>query len=71
MQQIGHSAAHKHLHESLFTIVIGSNDIYAYSRSPNLRSEITPKQYAHLVTQHFEQQLKVTNLLIAILLISI
>ncbi|XP_054796252.1 GDSL esterase/lipase At5g55050 [Prosopis cineraria] len=45
LKQIGESALQEHLSSSIFTVVIGSNDLSGYFDSSNLRHKSTPQQY--------------------------
>ncbi|PKI66944.1 hypothetical protein CRG98_012707 [Punica granatum] len=55
-KQLGSAHAQKHLSKSLFFIVIGSNDILAYSRSIN--QNIPPKKYVNQMTTLLKAKLK-------------
>jgi hypothetical protein len=58
-QQLGSSGAQNLLSKSLVAIVIGSNDIFGYFGSSDLRSKSTPQQYVDSMALALKQQLKV------------
>ncbi|OWM86168.1 hypothetical protein CDL15_Pgr010992 [Punica granatum] len=58
-KQLGSAHAQKHLSKSLFFIVIGSNDILAYSRSIN--QNIPPKKYVNQMTTLLKAKLKILH----------
>ncbi|XP_030453458.1 GDSL esterase/lipase At5g55050-like [Syzygium oleosum] len=58
VQHMGSSGAQKHVAKSLFLIVIGSNEIFTYSRSSDLRKQQTPQQYVDLMASSLKDQLK-------------
>ncbi|KAE8704347.1 GDSL esterase/lipase [Hibiscus syriacus] len=58
VQHMGSSAAEKHLSKSLFTVVIGSNDILDYFGSSHLRKKNTPQRYVDLMANTLKGQLK-------------
>ncbi|KAG7957645.1 hypothetical protein I3843_11G186300 [Carya illinoinensis] len=57
-QQRGSTSAQNLLSKSLFVVVIGSNDIFGYSGSSDLRSKNTPQQYVDLMALKLKEQLK-------------
>ncbi|TYI42420.1 hypothetical protein ES332_A01G097100v1 [Gossypium tomentosum] len=58
VQQMGSPGAEKHLSKSLFTIVIGSNDILDYFGSSDLRKKSTPQQFVDSMANTLKGQLK-------------
>ncbi|GMJ05087.1 hypothetical protein like AT5G55050 [Hibiscus trionum] len=58
VQQMGSSATEKHLSKSLFVVVIGSNDIYDYFGSSDLRKKNTPQQFVDLMANTLKGLLK-------------
>ncbi|CAK9321824.1 unnamed protein product [Citrullus colocynthis] len=56
--ELGSSGAAAHLSKSLFTVVIGSNDIFGYHQSSDLRNKYSPQQYLDLMASTLESQLK-------------
>ncbi|XP_022716884.1 GDSL esterase/lipase At5g55050-like [Durio zibethinus] len=58
VQQMGSSAAEKHFSKSLFAIIIGSNDLFDYFGSSDLRKKNTPQQFVDLMANALKQQLK-------------
>lgn len=58
VERLGSSATHTHLSKSLFTIVVGSNDIFDYFGSSDLRKKNTPQQYVDLMVIKLKEQLK-------------
>ncbi|XVE50680.1 hypothetical protein DITRI_Ditri01bG0182700 [Diplodiscus trichospermus] len=58
VQQLGASAAEKHFSKSLFSIVIGSNDLFDYFGSSDLRKKNTPQQFVELMAKTLKVQLK-------------
>ncbi|KAK5844765.1 hypothetical protein F383_02930 [Gossypium arboreum] len=58
VQQMGSPGAEKHLSKSLFTIVIGSNDILDYFGSSDLRKKSTPQQFVDSMANNLKGQLK-------------
>ncbi|KAI6687522.1 hypothetical protein NL676_024350 [Syzygium grande] len=58
VQHMGSSGAKKHAAKSIFVVVIGSNDIFDYSGSSNLRKQHTPQQYVNLMASSLKDQLK-------------
>lgn len=58
VQHMGSSGAKQHVTKSLFIIVIGSNDIFGYSGSSDLRKQHTPQQYVDLMASSLKDQLK-------------
>ncbi|KAK1584035.1 hypothetical protein Q3G72_029276 [Acer saccharum] len=58
VNQLGSSGAQQHLSKSLFTVVIGSNDILDYLGSSDLRNKYTPQQFLSLMTTALKEQLK-------------
>ncbi|CAL9017673.1 unnamed protein product [Prunus brigantina] len=59
--ELGSNGAQDHLSKSLFVIVIGSNDIFAYFDSSKLRKESTPNQYVDSMVSNLKQQLERIN----------
>ncbi|XP_039026968.1 GDSL esterase/lipase At5g55050-like [Hibiscus syriacus] len=55
---MGSFASEKHLSKSLFAIVIGSNDIFDYFVSSDLRKKNTPQRYVDLMANTLKGQLK-------------
>ena len=60
-KQLGASGAEKLLSKSIFAIVVGGNDILAYSRSSNLRNKTTPQQYVASMVLSLKAKLKVRD----------
>ncbi|XP_024966163.1 GDSL esterase/lipase At5g55050-like [Cynara cardunculus var. scolymus] len=59
VQQLGPAAAQTHLSKSLFAIVIGSNDLFAYFTIGSIVSnQFNPQQYVDLMTSTFRNLLK-------------
>ncbi|KAE9614785.1 hypothetical protein Lal_00036211 [Lupinus albus] len=56
--QVGASALLKHLSKSIFGVVIGSNDIFGYFDSSNLRKKSTPTQYVDSMLISLKVQLQ-------------
>ncbi|XP_022965085.1 GDSL esterase/lipase At5g55050 [Cucurbita maxima] len=56
--ELGLSAAEAHLSKSLFTVVIGSNDIFGYHESSDLRKKYSPQQYVESMASTLKSQLK-------------
>ncbi len=54
---MGSQRLKKHLAESLFDVVIGTNDFLVYLNQS--RPSLTPQQYVHLLLTSLDQQLKV------------
>ncbi|POO03239.1 Lipase [Trema orientale] len=50
--------AYDKLKSSIFMIVIGSNDIFAYPESSKLRNQTTPQQYLNSMPIHLKEQIK-------------
>ena len=61
--ELGLSAAQAHLSKSLFTVVIGSNDIFGYHESSDLRKKYSPQQYVESMASTLKSQLKVISFL--------
>ncbi|VVA22812.1 PREDICTED: GDSL [Prunus dulcis] len=57
VQKLGASKAQTHLSKSLFTIVIGSNDIYTYFGS-SINNRTSPQQYVNSMAAALKQQVK-------------
>ncbi|KAF3949487.1 hypothetical protein CMV_024648 [Castanea mollissima] len=57
-QQLGSSGAQKLLSKSLIAVVIGSNDIFGYFDSSDLRKKNTPQQYVDLMATTLKVQLQ-------------
>ncbi|XP_022753924.1 GDSL esterase/lipase At5g55050-like [Durio zibethinus] len=58
VQQMGSSAAENHFSKSIFAIIIGSNDLFDYFGSSNLRKKNSPQQFVELMTNTLKGQLK-------------
>ncbi|KAK3199715.1 hypothetical protein Dsin_023130 [Dipteronia sinensis] len=58
MKQLGSGGVKQHLSESLFVVVIGSNDIFYYLGLSVLQNKYTPQQYVTLMTTNLEPQLR-------------
>ncbi|KAF4349822.1 hypothetical protein G4B88_026700 [Cannabis sativa] len=58
VQQLGSTSAEQHLSKSLFTIVIGSNDLFGYFGSSKLRNRTTPQEYVEEMIVTLKEQLK-------------
>ncbi|XWS51845.1 hypothetical protein CRYUN_Cryun11dG0017400 [Craigia yunnanensis] len=58
VQQLGSSAAEKHFSKSIFAIIIGSNDLFDYFGSSNLRKKNNPQQFVDLMANTLKGQLK-------------
>lgn len=58
VQQMGSSEAEKHFSKSIFTIIIGSNDLFDYFGSSDLRKKNTPQQFVDLMANTLKGQLK-------------
>ncbi|KAJ9568135.1 hypothetical protein OSB04_004101 [Centaurea solstitialis] len=59
VQQLGSAGAESHLSKSLFLIVIGSNDLFAYfNKAYNLSQQYTPHQYIDLMTSNLKPLIK-------------
>ncbi|OMO83499.1 Lipase, GDSL [Corchorus capsularis] len=58
VQQMGSSAAEKHLSKSLFCVIIGSNDFFDYFGSSELQKQHTPQQFIDLLATSLKPQLK-------------
>ena len=59
VQQLGATGAEQRLSKSLFTIVIGSNDLFGYFDSSKLRNQvITPQGYVDKMIVSLKEQLK-------------
>ncbi|KAL5583618.1 hypothetical protein UlMin_016060 [Ulmus minor] len=56
-QQLG-SGANQHYSKSLFIIITGSNDIFVYFGSEDLRNKSTPLQYVNFMAATFKGQMK-------------
>ncbi|KAL0550153.1 hypothetical protein IC582_014655 [Cucumis melo] len=59
VKDLGVNKAKAYTSKSLYFIEIGSNDIFAYFASTNLRKTYIPPQYLDLMFHHFEKQLKI------------
>ncbi|CAK8538826.1 unnamed protein product [Lathyrus sativus] len=57
-RQVGASALQKHLSKSIFVVVIGSNDIFGYFESSELRKKNTPQQYVDSMVFSLKLQLQ-------------
>ncbi|CAH2069912.1 unnamed protein product [Thlaspi arvense] len=58
MNQLPLSEAQTHLSKSIFTVVIGSNDLFDYFGSMKLRQNTNPEQYALSMVLKLKEQLK-------------
>ncbi|KAM7278001.1 hypothetical protein ACFE04_005135 [Oxalis oulophora] len=58
VKQQGTSAAEQHLSKSLFFIVIGSNDLFAYFGSSELQKKYTTQQYVNSMADSLKAHLK-------------
>ncbi|KAF8081666.1 hypothetical protein N665_0871s0004 [Sinapis alba] len=58
MSQLGPFEAQIHLSKSLFFVVIGSNDLFAYFGSFKLRQRTNPQQYTQSMADKLKEQLK-------------
>ncbi|KAJ9536296.1 hypothetical protein OSB04_un000527 [Centaurea solstitialis] len=59
VQQLGSAGAESHLSKSLFLIVIGSNDLFAYfNKAYNLSQQYTPHQYIDLLISNLKPLIK-------------
>uniref|UniRef100_A0A803QC22 GDSL esterase/lipase n=1 Tax=Cannabis sativa TaxID=3483 RepID=A0A803QC22_CANSA len=58
VQQLGPTSAEQHLSKSLFSIVIGSNDLFGYFGSSKLRNRTTPQEYVEEMIVTIKEQLK-------------
>ncbi|KAI4388374.1 hypothetical protein MLD38_000708 [Melastoma candidum] len=61
VKRMGQSGARNHLSKSLFTFVIGSNDLFDYFGSSEARKKNTPQQYVDLMVSSLKDQLKVLH----------
>ena len=59
-KQLGLYVASQHFSKSLFVFETGSNDIFSYFGSDDLRNKSTPEQYMNLMANTFKGQVKVT-----------
>lgn len=60
VQQLGSADAQNHLSKSLFTVVVGSNDLFDYFKSgSDVSKESTPQQYVDSMLTALKQELKV------------
>lgn len=57
----GAAGLQKHLSKSIFVVVIGSNDIFGYFESSDLRKKSTPQQYVDSMAFSLKVQLQVTH----------
>ncbi|XP_061342253.1 GDSL esterase/lipase At5g55050 isoform X2 [Gastrolobium bilobum] len=57
-QEVGAAALQKHLSKSIFTVVIGSNDLFGYFESSDLRRKSTPQQYVDSMAFSLKVQLQ-------------
>nr|AFK33479.1 unknown [Lotus japonicus] len=57
-REVGTPALQKHLSRSIFAVVIGSNDIFGYSGSSDLRKKNTPQQYVDSMAFSLKVQLQ-------------
>ncbi|KAE9458254.1 hypothetical protein C3L33_09844, partial [Rhododendron williamsianum] len=59
VQQLGSADAQNHLSKSLFTVVVGSNDLFDYFKSgSDVSKESTPQQYVDSMLTALKQELK-------------
>ncbi|XP_022156042.1 GDSL esterase/lipase At5g55050-like [Momordica charantia] len=58
VEELGSDAAQAHLSQSLFFIVAGSNDLFAYYET-DVHKHYTPQAYVDLMVSTFESELKV------------
>uniref|UniRef100_A0A1J3J9I0 GDSL esterase/lipase n=1 Tax=Noccaea caerulescens TaxID=107243 RepID=A0A1J3J9I0_NOCCA len=58
INELGTSEAQIHISKSLFTVVIGSNDLFDYVGSSKLRQKTTPQQYTQSMADKLKEQLK-------------
>ncbi|KAL5735901.1 hypothetical protein ACOSQ2_030689 [Xanthoceras sorbifolium] len=58
VNQLGSAGAQQRLSKSLFAVVIGSNDLFDYLGSSDLRKKHSPQQYLSLMTTTLKEQLK-------------
>ncbi|KAI4306102.1 hypothetical protein L6164_029410 [Bauhinia variegata] len=56
--RVGPQALETHLSRSIFAVVIGSNDLFGYFDSTQLRSKYTPQQYLDFMSASLKVQLK-------------
>lgn len=62
VQVMGSAAAHRHLSNSLFPIVIGSNDLLGYFKSgSDVSKKTTPQQFVDSMLSAVDRVLKVSN----------
>ncbi|XP_062077688.1 GDSL esterase/lipase At5g55050-like isoform X2 [Humulus lupulus] len=57
-KQLGPSGLNQHISKSLFVIVTGSNDIFSYFGSAELRNKTTPSQYINSMVATFKGQVE-------------
>ncbi|KAF4368144.1 hypothetical protein F8388_017926 [Cannabis sativa] len=57
-KQLGASGLNQHLSKSLFVIVTGSNDVFSYFGSADLRNKTTLRQYINSMVVTFKGQVK-------------
>lgn len=57
-REVGASALQKHLSKSIFAVVIGSNDLFGYFESSELRKKNTPQQYVDSMLFSLKLQLQ-------------
>lgn len=61
VQHLGSDQTHKHLWNSLFGVVIGSNDLLGYFKhDSSLRSEYTPQQFIDSLLTKLKDQMMVS-----------
>jgi len=58
-RETGAAAIQKHLSKSIFVVVIGSNDLFGYFESSDLRKKTTPHQYVDSMALSLKLQLQV------------
>ncbi|TKY57309.1 GDSL esterase/lipase [Spatholobus suberectus] len=57
-REVGAAGLQKHLSKSIFVVVIGSNDIFGYFESSDLRKKSTPQQYVDSMAFSLKAQLQ-------------
>lgn len=57
-KQMGATAAQQHLANSIFTVVIGSNDLFDYFNSDKNAKKVSPQQYIDTMISTLQQLLK-------------
>ncbi|KAJ0983048.1 hypothetical protein J5N97_011303 [Dioscorea zingiberensis] len=60
VQQLGVVKTHNHLSKSIFSFIIGSNDIFSYSKSkPSSKTKVTPQQFVDSLVSTLQTQLQI------------